>query len=49
MIKMVFVCKYCGQVQVIEIWDPEEAKQKKVRLVPPKCERCGSYDIVVRD
>jgi predicted Zn-ribbon and HTH transcriptional regulator len=47
--KMIVICKQCGYEKMDKIYEPEEAAEKEIRLVPPRCEKCGSTDVELRD
>ena len=39
-------CLRCTHTFVVEIMDPDEARQEHVRLVPVKCPKCASEAVV---
>jgi hypothetical protein len=45
----ILVCKRGGHEQRIETYSREEAEQRRIQLVSPRCEHCGSGDVELRD
>lgn len=45
MIKKKYVCKNCGRTFVLEVFEPGEAEDKRVRAVPARCPYCKSTEI----
>lgn len=43
--KMYVVCKQCGHAEKQEVYEAEEAIQKNLCLIPPRCRKCGSMDV----
>ena len=43
--KVLLKCNQCGYEEVIEIYTREEAERKNIRLVRPKCSKCGSPNV----
>ena len=41
------VCRQCGYAEKQDIYDAEEAAQKNLRTVPPRCRECGSMDVEI--
>jgi predicted nucleic-acid-binding Zn-ribbon protein len=39
------VCMDCGYEEKQEFYTREEAEQKNIRLVSPRCKKCGSTNI----
>ena len=40
-----FICQDCGEVFTVEIFEPGEAEEKRIRPVPVKCPKCGSTNV----
>jgi uncharacterized Zn finger protein len=47
--KKLSICKDCGYEEIIEIYDREEAEKRRLRLIKPRCAKCGSVNIKVVD
>ena len=45
---MIVVCKQCGNEKRIEVYSPEEAERKRIQIAPPRCEKCGSANVILR-
>lgn len=45
MIKRQFICRDCGNKFVVEVFEPGEAEEKRIRPVPVRCPQCGSTDL----
>ena len=41
MVKKRFICDGCEESFVVEVLQPGEAEQKRVRPVPVHCPKCG--------
>jgi DNA-directed RNA polymerase subunit RPC12/RpoP len=41
MVKRGFVCVRCEKTFILEVLEPGEAKDKKIRPVPISCPQCG--------
>lgn len=39
------VCRQCGYAEKQEVYERDEAIQKNLRLVPPRCNKCGSANV----
>jgi len=46
---MLVVCSQCGYKEKREIYDSEDAERRNLRLVPPRCSRCGSTNVKLYD
>jgi hypothetical protein len=46
---MLSVCKRCGHEEKIKVYSPEDAQRHRLRLVPPRCSRCGSSEVKLYD
>lgn len=42
---MLAICKDCGYKEQKEIFDREDAEKHHLRLVRPRCKKCGSYNV----
>jgi len=42
---MLQVCKNCGHEQRVKIYDHEDAQRHNIRLIRPRCEKCGSTKV----
>ena len=47
--KKLIVCRDCGYEERREVYDSEDAERRNLRLVSPKCKRCGSANIELHD
>jgi Zn ribbon nucleic-acid-binding protein len=45
---MIVVCKQCGHEKRIEVYNHEEAERKRIQIAPPKREKCGSANVILR-
>jgi len=43
--KQRFICQNCREVFTVEIFEPGEAEEKRIRPVPVKCPKCGSMNV----
>ena len=43
--KQRFICQDCGEVFTVEILEPGEAEEKRIRPVPVKRPKCGSVNV----
>ena len=43
--KQRFICQNCREVFTVEIFEPGEAEEKRIRPVPVKCPKCGSMSV----
>jgi len=43
--KQRFICQNCGEVFTVEIFEPGEAEEKRIRPIPVKCPKCGSMNV----
>jgi len=43
--KQRFICQNCREVFEVEIFEPGEAEEKRIRPVPVKCPKCGSMNV----
>jgi len=43
--KQRYICKNCGEVFTVEIFEPGEAEEKGLRTSPVKCPKCGSTNV----
>jgi len=46
---MLQVCKNCGHEQRVKIYNREDAQRHRIRLVQPRCDKCGSTNIKLYD
>jgi hypothetical protein len=47
--KVIVKCNQCGYEERIEIYTQEEAKKEQIRLMPPRCSKCGSPNVKMHD
>jgi len=43
--KQKFICQDYGEVFTVEILEPEEAEEKRIRTAPVRCPKCGSTNV----
>ncbi len=43
--KQRFIYQNCAEVFTVEIFEPGEAEEKRIRPVPVKCPKCGSTNV----
>jgi len=43
--KQRYICQNCEEVFTVEIFEPGEAEEKRIRPVPVKCPKCGSPNV----
>ncbi|MCL5883906.1 MAG: hypothetical protein M1377_00880 [Deltaproteobacteria bacterium] len=43
------VCRQCGFEKRIKVYSREEAERERIQAAAPKCEKCGSANVVIRD
>ena len=43
--KQRFLCQKSKEVFTVEIFEPGEAEEKRIRPVPVKCPKCGSTNV----
>lgn len=47
--KVTVTCNQCGYEERVEFYSREEAEKEKIRIVPPRCSKCGSLNVRIRD
>ena len=47
--KMRIVCKDCGYDEKREFYDREDGDSRNLRIVPPRCKKCGSTNVKLYD
>jgi len=47
--RVIVKCNQCGYEERIEIYTQEEAKKEKIRLMQPRCSKCGSPNVKIYD
>ena len=45
MVEQKFTCRNCGKKFVIDVLEPGEAEERRVRPVPVRCPQCGSTNL----
>ena len=43
------VCQDCGYKKKVKFCSEEEAEKRKIPLLKPRCEKCGSYNVKYDD
>ena len=43
--KQRFICQDCGEVFTVEILEPGEAEEKRIKTTSVKCPKCGSTNV----
>ena len=43
------VCRQCGFEKRIQVYSREEAERERIQIAPPRCEKCGSTNVAIRD
>jgi hypothetical protein len=47
--KVTVKCNQCGYEERVEFYSSEEAEKKQMMIVPPRCSKCGSANVMTYD
>lgn len=47
--KVSVICNQCGYEEKLDYYTREEAEWEKIRIAPPRCSKCGSPNVTIRD
>lgn len=47
--KVTVTCNQCGYEERVEFYSREEAEKEKIRIMPPRCAKCGSPNVRIRN
>jgi len=47
--KVIIKCNQCGYEERIEIYTQEEAERARMKLVQPRCSKCGSPNVKMHE
>jgi hypothetical protein len=47
--KITVICNQCGYEEKVDYYTREEAEREKIRIAPPRCSKCGSPNVKIRD
>jgi formate dehydrogenase maturation protein FdhE len=45
--KVIVKCNQCGYEERIELYSREEAEKGRIKIVPPRCSKCGSPNVKI--